>query len=110
LEANDQDGIDGWSMSFLYREKELGKKEQYANIRVQDEPQVTVVALGQSGDATREAIEAALAKLEQQLAESKVWRKSGDPRTLSYNGPDVRRKNRWFEVQLPIEGVVAGEE
>lgn len=103
LGANDNDGINGWNMSFLYRTKENGPTESYANITVEDTKPVTVVATGVAGDATREKIGEALRVLEKTLADSEDWQVAGDPRIMGYNGPDVPRKERWCEVQLPLE-------
>lgn len=102
VEAGDTNGIDGWNMSFLYRTKQLGRKESYANISVEDSKPMTVAATGVAGDATREAIDAALVKLNETLSASSKWQVSGDPRVLGYNGPDVPAKERWSEVQLPV--------
>ena len=109
LEADDQDGIDGWNMAFLYRTKQNGPTESYANITVDDAKPVTVIATGLAGDATREAIDKALLQLNATLKESKEWQASGDPRVLGYNGPDVPQKNRWSEVQLPVSRRGAAE-
>jgi len=103
LEAGDKDGIEGWNMSFLYRTKDLGPKESYANIKVEDLAPLTVVATGIAGDASRESIDAALAQLEKTLADSEKWQALGDPRIMGYNGPDIPAKERWSEVQLPVE-------
>ncbi len=105
LEAGDKDGIEGWNMSFLYRSKQLGPTESYANITVEDAPPVTVVAMGLSGDATREKIDSTLGQLQEALAVSKKWRVAGDPRIMGYNGPDVRSSKRWSEVQLPVVAI-----
>lgn len=102
LEAGDTDGVDSWSMSFLYRTKNLGPEESYANIEVQDEKPVTVVATGIAGDPTRESIDAALVKLQAALKEAEGWQMAGDPRIMGYNGPEVPSKERWSEVQLPV--------
>ncbi len=103
LEPGDTDGIDAWNMSFLYRNKSLGQTESYANITVEDAEPVTVIATGVRGDATREKIDAALQVLSKALAESDEWTPAGDPRIMGYNGPDVPGKDRWSEVQLPVE-------
>ncbi|QDU56267.1 heme-binding protein [Aeoliella mucimassa] len=102
LEPGDDQKIDGWNMAFLYRSKQTGPTESYANITVEDAKPVTVVATGIAGDATREAIDTALQQLQKSLAESTDWQPAGDPRVLGYNGPDVPAAERWSEVQLPV--------
>ena len=102
LVLNDQSGIEGWQMSFLYREKALGATESYANIAVEDAEPVTVYSTGVAGDATRAKIGDALQALEAAIATSGVWRAVDPVRVMGYNGPDVRQSERWSEVQVPV--------
>lgn len=95
-------GPTAWSMSFLYRSAKLGPKERYGNVVVKDEPPLTVIALGLAGDADLEAIDSGIQRLERTLAEAGRWSRAGEPRTLTYNGPNVTQANRWAEVQLPV--------
>lgn len=94
-----------WSMSFLYRSQDLGPEGSYGSIAVEDAEPVTVFAVGLAGDATREKVDEALRELEQAIEDSKEWRRDGEPRVLGYNGPDVRQKDRWSEVQIPVIAV-----
>lgn len=102
LEGAD-DKPDSYDMSFLYRSKSDGKTESYGQITVADAKPVTVIAVGVSGDVTREKINASIAKLHDSIGEAGKWRAAGDPRVLGYNGPDVPQPKRWGEVQLPVE-------
>lgn len=102
LESGDTDGVDGWSMSFLYRTKALGPTESYANITVEDAKPVIVITTGVAGDATRQKIDEALKLLEKTLADSDQWQPAGDVRIMGYNGPEVPSKERWSEVQIPV--------
>lgn len=109
LKPGDEGKVEGWNMSFLYRDKSNGPTEEYVNIRVEDAKPITVIATGVAGDVTREKIDAALKVLHESIAESKEWQLAGDPRVLGYNGPDVVEPKRWGEVQLPVKRVEDGE-
>ena len=102
LKVAEEDGVERWSMSFLYRTKDLGPEESYAGIQVADAKPVTVIAIGLAGDATRAKIGEALRKLDQSIQESGRWQQIGDPRVMGYNGPDVAQPERWSELQIPV--------
>lgn len=90
----------GWTMSFLYREPELGGTGKDGPVRIYDAESVTVIALGVKGDPDEED---AIQRLERWVRESGSWRIAGDPRKLTYNGPNIPRSKRWHEIQVPIE-------
>ncbi|MEZ6071609.1 MAG: heme-binding protein [Pirellulales bacterium] len=99
-----------WSMSFLYRTADAGPAESYAGIEVADTEPLTVFAVGLAGDATREAIDAALGQLNQAVRASRHWQQQGPPRIMGYNGPDVPEPERWSEVQVPVVEVAESDE
>ncbi|MGD1917037.1 MAG: heme-binding protein [Phycisphaerales bacterium] len=104
------------TVSFLYRTSELGPTgDAEENVRVIDTKPVTVVALGIRGTMNNDRIEREIEKLYGWIADqgdtnagpdgeqaSGRWSADGDPRILGYNGPDVPRRDQWWEVQLPI--------
>ena len=91
-----------WSMSFLYREPEMGETGHDGAVFVYDTDPVTVVSLGVRGDLTRGELRRAVSELSLWVSNSGAWEAVGDARKLSYNGPNVRAAYRWHEVQLPI--------
>ena len=94
-----------WTMSFLYRTPELGPEgvdAKDARILVEDIPPVTVVAIGMRGPYKLDRVNAGLAALRDWLATQSQWEEAGDPRALFYNGPEVRSRDKWLEVQLPV--------
>jgi len=104
------------TVSFLYRTDDLGPTGQAEeDVRVVDTEPVTVLALGIRGTMGNDRIEREVGKLYDWLesqGESNVgpngdevrgqWRAEDAPRILGYNGPDVRRSDQWWEVQLPV--------
>lgn len=93
---------EGWSMSFLYRQTDQGPEGVSENVRVYDAPAMTVISIGVRGDLGAGELEGLMERLESWVDASPEWVVAGDPRKLSYNGPDVRASRRWHEVQLPI--------
>jgi hypothetical protein len=105
LEANDRNGVTGWQMSFLYRDKSLGGTESYASIDVEDAEPVTVFSTGVAGDATRARIDTALQALEAAVDNAPAWSAAGPVRVMGYNGPEVPANERWSEVQIPVQPI-----
>jgi len=94
-----------WTMSFLYRTPELGPAgidSEDTRVLVEDVPPVTVVALGMRGPYQLEHVNSGLAALRDWLASQSDWEEAGDPRALFYNGPEVRPRDKWSEVQIPL--------
>jgi len=71
-------------------------------ILVEDIPPVTVVAIGMRGPYKLDRVKTGLATLRGWLASQPGWEEAGKPRALFYNGPEVRSRDKWFEVQLPV--------
>lgn len=104
------------TVSFLYRTDDLGPTGQAdENVRVVDTKPVSVLALGIRGTMGNDRIEREVSKLYEWLDAQGVtntglegektagrWHADGAPRILGYNGPDVRRGDQWWEVQLPV--------
>jgi len=98
------DGLvaDSWSMSFLYREPDLGPTGSDGRIRVHDTEPVVVLALGVRGDLDDATMGRRLDDLEAWIEARSDWERAGSPRTFGYNGPDMPRDRRWHEIQIPI--------
>ncbi len=112
-----QDGRTGpMTVSFLYRTDDLGPTgDAEENVRVVDTEPVTVLAMGIRGamgnDRIEREVDALYQWLETQGATNTgpdgqkadgLWEAAGPPRILGYNGPDVRRGDQWWEVQVPV--------
>lgn len=98
----DDGAPDGWTMSFLYRERDQGPTGKDGIITVEDAPPLTVIAIGMTASYGTRNFAEGLAALETWLASQTTWERAGDPRAMHYNGPDVRPQNRWMEVQIPV--------
>jgi len=93
-----------WTMSFLYRQREQGPEGQAERgVRVQDNPETTVISIGMMGGYGMNRVNQGLEKLRDVLAKQDRWVAAGDPRSLSYNGPQIGFKRRWSEVQIPVK-------
>ncbi|QDT35821.1 heme-binding protein [Stratiformator vulcanicus] len=106
LDYSDLDDADGeieWSMSFLYRRLDQGPTNDGVIVDVVDAEPVTVISIGHRGDMDGEALQAGLQELREAIEKSEKWQVAGDPRTMGYNGPNIPRKNRWWEIQLPVQ-------
>jgi hypothetical protein len=91
-----------WTMSFLYRTADLGPTGEDGRIKIVDTPPVTVLSIGMRGGYGMSSVKEGLAKLREWLAANPQWEACGEPRALNYNGPAVRMKDKWSEVQLPV--------
>ncbi len=96
---------DRWTMSFLYREPTMGKTGADGNVKVVDRPATTVLALGTQGSYGVARLGKAHTTLLEWLKANPGWETAGDPRTFSYNGPDVANSKKWGEIQIPIRRV-----
>lgn len=92
-----------WTMSFLYRESDMGPIGKDGTITVVDTAPITVLSVGLKGAYGLKKTNEGLKLLNEWIAAHPAWRAVGDPRTFSYNGPAVRNGDKWSEVQLPIE-------
>jgi hypothetical protein len=91
-----------WTMSFLYRTRELGPTGEDGRIVIVDAPPVTVISVGMIGMPSRRVVEEGTSKLREYLASQDAWEAAGDVRGLFYNGPDVPQSRQWSEIQVPV--------
>ncbi|MFG0274039.1 MAG: heme-binding protein [Phycisphaerales bacterium] len=97
------DAPEAWTMSFLYRTPDLGPTGEAGSVTVVDAPPVTVVAVGFTGSADVRSVGLRLGELEEWVeANLPAWEQAGEPRLLQYNGPNIPRRDRWGEVQIPV--------
>lgn len=94
---------DDWTMSFLYREPEMGKVEEDGVVSVVDRAPLLVVSMGQRGNYGVEQANEGLKALREWLAADGRFEAAGAPRSLYYNGPEQPTRDKWSEVQLPIK-------
>jgi len=91
------------TMAFLYGSQDLGSAGQQGRVSVADVPAMTTVSVGVRGPRTTEAVQQALAQLEQWMQENaERFEASGSPRVMAYNSPFVPRRNNFFEVEIPL--------
>ena len=93
---------ESWTMSFLYRERELRETGTEGNVVIRDTEPVTVVSMGLRGAYSNAAFNGALERIETWLGEQDRWEAAGAPRWLGYNGPEMPNQRKWAEVQIPI--------
>ncbi len=103
IEPGDTDGVDSWTMSFLYRTTDLGPAGQYGDIVVQDTAPMTVISIGGRGSYAISTVKKRIAELYSWIDTHPEWERAGEPRGLFYNGPEQRSKDKWYEVQVPIK-------
>lgn len=100
-----------WTMSFLYRTRDLGPTGESGEngvedrLRVVDQPPLTVISIGIRGEPRARSVLTTIEELEAWLARMPGWEAAGPPRGLYYNGPNVPSSRRWVEAQLPIRRV-----
>jgi hypothetical protein len=97
-----KDAEGSWTMSFLYRTADLGPTGEDGRVKVLDNPEMTVVAIGMRGGYGMGTVNAGLEELQKWFAGQEDWEPVGDPRGLNYNGPQVRTRDKWSEVQVQV--------
>jgi hypothetical protein len=97
-----KDAEGSWTMSFLYRTADLGPTGEDGRVKVLDNPEMTVVAIGMRGAYGMGTVNAGLEELQKWFAGQDEWEPVGDPRGLNYNGPQVRMRDKWSEVQVQV--------
>lgn len=96
---------DEFTMSFLYREPELGPTgvdERDSRVLIEDIPPTMVVAIGLRGAYRMQRVNDAIEELRDWLAGQSEWMPAGQPRALFYNGPEQSTRRLWSEVQIPV--------
>ncbi|MFM8731700.1 MAG: heme-binding protein [Phycisphaerales bacterium] len=91
-----------WTMSFLYRTADLGPTGEDGRVKVVDNPEMTVIAIGMRGGYGMGSVNAGLEELSKWFAGQSEWEPAGEPRGLNYNGPQVPQRRKWSEVQVPV--------
>jgi hypothetical protein len=91
-----------WTMSFLYRTADLGPTGEDGRVKVVDNPELTVIAIGMRGGYGMGSVNAGLEELSKWFAGQSEWEPAGEPRGLNYNGPQVPQRRKWSEVQVPV--------
>lgn len=95
--------VDGaWTMSFLYRVKSMGPLGNDGPVKIVDTAEVTVVSTGVRGPYGMTVTRDGMKVLKEWLDAQTEWEVAGSPRVFHYNGPSVRDRNKWSEVQIPI--------
>lgn len=92
-----------WTMSFLYRNQELGPTGADGRVEVRDAEPLVVVSIGMKGSYMTARVKIGVAKLNAWLESQEQWEAAGPVRALYYNGPDVARQDQWSEVQIPVK-------
>ncbi len=68
MDYRDFDGNQDWTMSFLYRTKDLGPVgDGGSSVVVQDRPEITVISVGISGDYGAETTKQGVDRLQEVL-------------------------------------------
>ncbi len=93
---------DDWTMSFLYREPEMGRIEEDGVVSVVDRSPLLVLSIGQRGNYGVELANNGLKSLREWLEADGRFEAAGPPRSLYYNGPEQSARDKWSETQLPI--------
>jgi hypothetical protein len=98
------------AMAFLYASPDLGRAGKQGAVEVADVPAATVVSIGVRGPRSEALVTTATERLRAWLAENKQsYVQHGPVRIMGYNSPFVPRDRQFFEVQIPVSPVTAGE-
>jgi hypothetical protein len=95
-----------WTMSFLYRSADLGPTGEDGRVKVVDNPEMTVVAIGMRGGYGMGTVNAGLEELSKWFASQSEWEPAGEPRGLNYNGPQVPQRRKWPAAPAPVTPAV----
>ncbi len=107
-EAGEKDAA--WTMSFLYRDAELGPTGADGRVEVRDAEPLVVVSIGMKGSYMTARVKIGVAKLSAWLESQDEWEAAGPVRALYYNGPEAVRQDQWSEVQLPVKRKARADE
>jgi hypothetical protein len=106
MEYTDTDAdqnADQWTMAFLYHTTENGPTGEDGDVTIIDTKPKTFLSIGVRGRRGWDQTEELAGQLDAWLAANPGWTRTGLPRTLGYNGPNVRVADQWWEVQVPVE-------
>lgn len=96
------DGAQAWTMAFLYHSPDDGPTRNDGPVRVIDTEPATYLSIGVRGRRGWTGIDELVGQLDAWLDSQDEWKRSGAPRTLGYNGPNVRIVDQWWEVQVRV--------
>jgi len=105
VESTYDDELSAVKMGFLYQSPEVGTAGRDGRVEVIDIDTQWVVSLGCRGGTTSERVEDARRELLEWIEEREDLEVAGSLRTLGYNSPMVRERQRYFEVQIPVRRV-----
>jgi len=94
-----------WTMSFLYRTRDLGPTGKDGNVEVIDRPETTVLSIGLRGGYGAREVFSRLEELRAWVERLPGWEIAGPPRGFFYNGPNIPAGRRWGEAQIPVRRV-----
>ncbi len=103
--ATDDEAGETWTMSFLYRTRDLRETGTEGDVVIRDTEPLTVLSIGTQGVYTTGRFDPYLERLEAWIAASDEWERAGDTRWFGYNGPMTFPTLRWGEVQIPIRKI-----
>lgn len=91
-----------WTMSFLYRAKDLGPTGDAGPVKVVDTASVTVLSVGVRGPYGMDVAREGIKLLKPWIEGQDEWEIADEPRIFHYNGPSIRDVNKWSEIQIPV--------
>ena len=97
-----KDAEGSWTMSFLYRTRDLGPTGEDGRVKIVDTPELVVLSIGMKGPYGVGTMNAGMEALQKWFDGQQEWEPAGDPRGLNYNGPQVPMARKWSEVQVPV--------
>ncbi len=101
---------DQWTMAFLYHTTENGPTGSDGAVTIVDTAPKTFLSIGVQGRQGWSDIDTVAETLDAWLAQHPEWKRTGMPRTLGYNGPNIPAGDQWWEVQVPVERVSPDED
>lgn len=112
-DTNEDERIDQWTMAFLYHVPEngpTGEDPADGRVLIVDTEPKTFLSIGVRGTQGWTGVLKITERLDAWLDGQSEWKRTGMPRTLGYNGPNVRMGDQWWEVQVPVERVSPASE
>lgn len=105
--AESDAGLRTTRMSFLYGEPELGVVGPEGAVEVVDAPPMWVVSLGCRGNDGAARIASAHQELLAWIGNRPELAVAGELRVMGYNSPMVFGNRRYYEVQVPVQRMLA---
>lgn len=95
------------TMAFLYANPEQGPTMDDGTVEVIDVPAAMAISMGGRGNPSSRTTDEMKGMLEAWLTVHPEYEAAGPERMMSYNGPSVRGRRRFFEVEMPVRLVAA---